>query len=230
MQAQGFSAMTVNLDPGAERLPYSPEVDIRDWVRLSDVMFEYDLGPNGAQIIASDMLAIKANEVKEAIDEFEVDYVLIDTPGQIELFAFRDSSRIVIDTFGAERSLIAFLFDPVLSRNPSGFVSLLMLCASTQFRFNLPFINVLAKADLLSQEEIERIVGWSRDNNGLYEALLASSPGMQKEVSVESFKVLENLDTYRAVTPISSETNLGMDDLYNHIQQIFMGGEDLSID
>ena len=42
--------MAINLDPGAERVHYDPEFDVRDLVSLSDVMSEYDLGPNGAQI------------------------------------------------------------------------------------------------------------------------------------------------------------------------------------
>ena len=44
-------------DPGAERVHYDPEFDVRDLVSLSDVMNEYDLGPNGAQILAADLVA-----------------------------------------------------------------------------------------------------------------------------------------------------------------------------
>src|SRR2546422_389825 len=60
MQSQGLDAITVNLDPGAERLPYDPEVDIRDWIRLEEIMDEQGLGPNGAQVVAADMLALNA--------------------------------------------------------------------------------------------------------------------------------------------------------------------------
>ena len=52
--------MAINLDPGAERVHYDPEFDVRDLVSLSDVMSEYDLGPNGAQILAADLVASQA--------------------------------------------------------------------------------------------------------------------------------------------------------------------------
>ena len=46
-------AIAVNLDPGAERVHYD-EFDVRDLISLTEVMTEYDLGPNGAQILAAD--------------------------------------------------------------------------------------------------------------------------------------------------------------------------------
>ena len=50
MTLQGLDCITVNLDPGVEFMPYEPDVDIRDWVRVGEVMRDYGLGPNGAQI------------------------------------------------------------------------------------------------------------------------------------------------------------------------------------
>jgi GTPase SAR1 family protein len=37
----------VNLDPGALDIPYSPDVDVRNYVNLENLMEEYHLGPNG---------------------------------------------------------------------------------------------------------------------------------------------------------------------------------------
>jgi GTPase SAR1 family protein len=230
MSQQGYDAITVNLDPGAERLLYPVDIDVRDWINLPEVMDTYGLGPNGAQIVCADMLALKAPEIKEVLDEFDSDYALIDTPGQIELFAYRDASKVILNAFGEKNSLIVFLFDPFLSRSPPGFVSLFMLCTSIQFRIELPFISVLSKADLLKEEEVEKIVDWSRDPNNLYDDLMASSSSMHVQSSVELLKALEVLDTYREVIPVSSEKGTGMEDIYNAVQQIFFGGEDLSED
>mgnify|MGYP001597699159 CR=1 FL=1 len=55
MDSQGLDTVTVNLDPGAEQLLYSPDIDVRDWIRLSEVMEEHGLGPNGAQVLAADL-------------------------------------------------------------------------------------------------------------------------------------------------------------------------------
>ncbi|MCA1818930.1 MAG: ATP/GTP-binding protein, partial [Halobacteriales archaeon] len=40
----GISTVVVNLDPGAEKLPYTPDVDIRDWVKIKEIMEEHGLG------------------------------------------------------------------------------------------------------------------------------------------------------------------------------------------
>lgn len=230
MSQHGYDAITVNLDPGAEKLQYPADIDVREWISLPEVMDTYGLGPNGAQIVCADLLALKALEIKEVLDEFDADYALMDTPGQVELFAYRDASKAVLDAFGGGESAMAFLFDPFLSRSPSGFVSLSMLCASIQFRIELPFVNILSKVDLLEGGGVEKIVEWSRDPNDLHDALIASSPSMQVNSSVEFFGALETLDTYREVIPVSSETGAGMEDVYNVVQQMFFGAEDLSAD
>ena len=157
MKSAGYETTVVNLDPGSEETTLDPAVDIREWVRLSDIQDEYGLGPNGAQIAAADMIALKIFDVKQAIEELKTDYVLIDTPGQVELFAFREASKAVVDALSGDRSQIAFLFDPALARTPGGFVSLLLLSATVEFRFRLPMINVLTKSDVLSAEQIAEL-------------------------------------------------------------------------
>lgn len=230
MSKNGFDCITINLDPGAEDPLYSPDIDIREWIVLSDVMAQYKLGPNGAQIACADMLAFYAPQVKEIIDGFETNYILIDTPGQMELFNFRESSKVVVDKFGAENSIFIQLFDPMLSKTPSGFVSQLMLAATTQFRFPVPSLNVLSKADIIEEREIEQIIRWSEDYNALYGDMLGQDTDMHTKLSIELFKALEDIGTFKSLIPASSETGMGMEDLYNTIQQIFAGGEDLSAD
>jgi GTPase SAR1 family protein len=176
------------------------------------------------------MLALKALEIKEIMNEFDSDYALVDTPGQVELFAYREASKAVLEAFGQKNSLLAYLFDPFLSRTPSGFVSLYMLCTSIQFRIELPFVSILSKADLLDEEKLEKIVEWSRDPNSLYDDLTSSPSSMHVQSSIEFFKALEVLDTQRELFPVSSEKGTGMEDVYNVVQQMFFGGEDLSVD
>ncbi len=142
MEEQSLDCMTVNLDPGADFIPYQPDVDIRDWVHLDEVMRDHSLGPNGAQVVASDLMAINVKEWAPAIKAFDTNYALIDTPGQMELFTFRQSSNAIIEELGKEDSFLVFLSDPTLSKTPNGFVSDLLLCAITQFRFDLPILNV----------------------------------------------------------------------------------------
>ncbi len=230
MDFHGLDCITLNLDPGAEMVPYDPDVDIRDWVRLGEVMSEYGLGPNGAQIVASDLMAVNVREWAPTVKTFQTNYVLVDTPGQMELFAFRQSSSAIIEELGKEDSFLNFLSDPALSKTPSGFVSSLMLCAVTQFRFAIPIINILSKADLLKEEELETIQNWSRDPYALYNALTERDLSAQTIMSIEFFKAMENVGMYKEIIPVSSETDIGMEDIYNSVQQFFEGGEDLRPD
>src|SRR5947209_12256023 len=45
----------LNLDPGVENLPYTCDVDVRDYVDIESIMRQYDLGPNGSIIMANDL-------------------------------------------------------------------------------------------------------------------------------------------------------------------------------
>ena len=44
----GFAVSIVNLDPGAEVLPYKPDFDMRTIANLWKIMRKENLGPNGA--------------------------------------------------------------------------------------------------------------------------------------------------------------------------------------
>lgn len=230
MAAQGLDTLTMNLDPGAEQLMYTPDVDVRDWIKLSEVMEEYALGPNGAQIVAADLLAVNAKEIVDVVEGFRTNYFLIDTPGQMELFTFRESSRVVIDAFGREDSALVYLNDPALVKTPSGLISSVLLSATAQFRHVLPFVNVLSKADLLSEEELEQVVQWSLDPIALYDALMEDERTPKTLLDVEFMKGMETIGVYRRLHPVSSEATSGFEDVYNQVQQVFEGGEDLRPD
>lgn len=230
MDTQGFDSITVNLDPGVEELQYEPEVDVRDWVTLESVMQEYSLGPNGAQIVCADLIALRVREIIQALQEFRTDYVFIDTPGQMELFAFRESSREVVHVFGGEDSAILFLLDPQLSKRPSGLVSLLMLSVTTSFRFSVPLINVLSKADILSEENVNAILRWASNSDLIHDALVEETGDPSGIPSLGFLSALDEVGAYRSLTPVSAEALLGFEDVYALIQICFEGGEDLSKD
>ena len=228
MNSQGLDCVTVNLDPGAGALQYSPDLDVRDYVRLEEIMEQQDLGPNGAQVAAADMVAMNAKELSEVLETFQTNYVLIETPGQIELFTFRASGPVLIDAFGRDDSALVYLNDPALVKTASGFVSSVLLSATVQFRHGLPFINVLSKADLLGEPELERIVKWSLDPFALYESLFEDGATPKTLLDVEFLKSMDSIGVYRRVHPVSSEIVFGFEEVYNQVQQAFEGGEDLS--
>lgn len=227
MDRQGYQSVIVNLDPGAESLPYEPDIDIRDWVSLIEVMEEHSLGPNGAQIACADMIAMNALEIKQVMDEFECHYFLIDTPGQMELFTFRRASSEMVRTLG-DRSLITFLFDPILSKQPTGFVSLFLFAGSSQFRFDVPFFPVISKADMLTEDEIKKIQKWGEDHWEL-DTALRDEGSTETQLGLELVKGIQNLGLQRKIPAISATERFGLEEIYTAVQDSFFGGDDLEV-
>ncbi len=225
LDQNGHPAATVNLDPGTESTTFDPDVDIRDWVRLSEVMQEHSLGPNGAQVAAADLIALKIFEVRQSLDGFRADYVLVDTPGQFELFAFREASKAIVDALSGDRSVLAFLFDPALARTPSGYVALQMLAATVEFRFRLPIVHVLSKADVLGPAQLQEILGWGDDPMHLESAVQQELPTPDVQLSTEMFRVLETMAPQSTLLPTSTVESTGLDALYEATERILGGGE-----
>jgi GTPase SAR1 family protein len=226
----GIDAIILNLDPGADRLAYDADIDIREWISLGEVMDEYNLGPNGAQVVAADLMAMNIHKLTAVLNEYKTKYVLIDTPGQLELFAFRESSNMIVDALGKDRSMIAYLSDPMLCRRPNGFVSSMMLSALVQFRLQIPMMNLLSKVDTLSIEESQRMIDWFENPDALYGDFLDEDSNPQTVVGMELFKALENTGVFGEIRGVSAEEDLGLEEIYASAQLVFFGGEDAERD
>jgi len=226
MEEAGHDATLVNLDPGADSLPYVPDIDIRDWISLEEVMAEHGLGPNGAQVAAADMIALNAGEIATELEKFRPDTFVIDTPGQIELFAFRSSSLRLIDALGRERAAVLFLLDSVMCKNPNGFASTLMLSATVQFRLNLACRNVLTKADLLSNPDLEEMIRWSEEEGALDNALAANISDGGSLLNIDLLRALRDVEPHKGFMVTSADSLEGMEDIYADIQRLFAGGEE----
>ncbi len=230
MNIQGLDAITVNLDPGVEKLPYEPDVDIRDWISLKEIMDTYDLGPNGAQIACADMLALNTSDIKKSIESFKTDLILIDTPGQLELFVFREAGKYIIKFLNPNKSIITYLLDPALTKNPSGFISQILLSLSTNFRLGLPQINILTKTDILSEKEIEEITQWSSDPEKLENDIINEEPSIYREMSEGLLELTKSFQNQTRIIPTNKNNYQGIEDIYTLIQMQFKGGEDLNRD
>ncbi len=221
LDSRSVDHMTINLDPGADYVPYSADVDVREWFTLEDVMQKYHVGPNGAQIICSDLLVTLLDDIKFEIDLSSPSFILIDTPGQMEIFTVRESSKVIVEALGRERSAMVFLFDPIVSKTPLGFLSQLFMANSAVFRLEIPQINVLSKSDTLGEEEVEKILRWSQDVDYLGTFL------EKKTLSLELFRALKDSGFFRPLIPVSAMNSYGLEDIYDCLQEFFYGGEDI---
>lgn len=230
LEENNMDPLVVNLDPGADSTPYAPDVDVRDWISLGDVMDEFELGPNGAQVAAADLLAVNIGRLRDAITGSGSKYVLVDTPGQLELFAFRQSSIDIVDALGRDKSLAVYTADPMLYRTANGFVSGQMLSMLVQFRLQIPTINILTKADMLDEEHRDRLIGWFENPDELYGALLDEDRDSQSIAGMELFRALENTGVFGQMRAVSAKGHEGLEEIYAATQLAFFGGEDPDVD
>ena len=216
---------TMNLDPGVVTLPYAPDIDIRDYITIESIMEKYSLGPNGALIVAADLIASETNRLSEEIEDLDPDVLLIDTPGQMELFAFRISGPYIAHEITDEPKAIVYLFDSVFSSNPLNYVSNMLLSAAVYTRFLLPQVHVLSKSDLLPEVDLELILEWSEDNEALQTAIEERLEGTKRLLSQRMTEVIDQLDLSFPLIPVSAKTNEGVIDLNGMLERVFTGGE-----
>ncbi|MDR3205653.1 MAG: ATP/GTP-binding protein [Candidatus Methanoplasma sp.] len=222
----GVDSIVINMDPGADRLPYAADIDVREWISLSEVMDEYSLGPNGAQIAAADLIAVHIEKITSILSGIRTKYVLIDTPGQLELFAFRESSGAILRALDKDKSMVVYLADPTLCKRPNGFISSVVLSALVQFRLSVPMVNVLSKADILSDDDKTRLIGWFENPDTLYGDLLDEDANPQTVVGMELFKALENVGMFGEMRAVSASESEGLEEIYAAAQLLFFAGED----
>ncbi len=218
-----ISVISLNLDPGVLKLPYSPDIDIREYITTNEVMEETGLGPNGAMIEATDRMVNYVEDLKYEINQYnDPEIILVDTPGQMELFSFRNSGPMIANAlgFGEITRGILFCYDSTLCQKPNGFLSTVLLAASVQYRFsNLSQINILTKKDLIPQEKLDMIIDWSEDEFALSSAVESYERGMLKEFSMSLSHVFQEFGAISSIIPVSARYNEGIDDLWGAIQR-----------
>jgi hypothetical protein len=66
-------------------------------------METYKLGPNGAILTCLNLFTTKFDQVLQLVDKKKdkLDYFLIDTPGQIEIFTWSASGSIITDAISS---------------------------------------------------------------------------------------------------------------------------------
>jgi len=224
-QKNGVFASALNLDPGVESLPYRPDVDVRDYVDIVQIMKQYDLGPNGSMIMANDLIASKIDDIQNEIHRVNPDYLIVDTPGQIELFAYRASGPFFIQNIDAAEKTNIFLYDGTMIASPTNFISISLLATSIKLRLGLPTINVMTKTDLIP-DKIDQILKWSSEPISLEEEL-KTLEGETYSFATDILRTLNIGEFAGDLIPISNLTGEGMVNLQAALSRIINLGEEV---
>lgn len=226
LQGKKEKVVTVNLDPGAITLPYTPDVDVRNRIVIDDLMEKYDLGPNGALVMAADLIATEIDKIREEIEALKPDYVLVDTPGQMELFAFRVSGPMIVSELTEDPKVVVYLFDAAFSSNPLNYVSNLFLATAVHLRFLLPQVYTLSKIDLLPAEKIDEILDWAEDVKVLETVIEDQLTAEKKLLSRGIVQTIARLGLTFELIPVSAKTCDGIIDIHAQLTRIYAGGEE----
>lgn len=235
MHENDLDVVKVNLDPAAELLPYTPDVDVRRYVKTRDLMIEYGLGPNGALVLSVDYLINYVGELRRDIEEARGNYVIIDLPGQLEIVAFRRLGPIILSELTkGYRSAMIFVLDSKLASDASSAYASALLALSALYRVKLPMVIALNKIDLVVDYETYRKNPEALDENLFFLRMLSDyyscvESGI-KTVFIEP-SINEKLcevfkETFKEVIPVSSKDMFGVDEVYASLQRVLIGGED----
>lgn len=154
-QASNMKGYVLNLDPAVMTLPFGANIDIRDTVRYKEVMKEYGLGPNGGILTSLNLFSTKFDEVISVIERRadQLDYVLVDTPGQIEIFTWSASGAIITEAFASTfPTVVAYVIDTPRSTNPVTFMSNMLYACSILYKTRLPLVLTFNKVDVAKHE------------------------------------------------------------------------------
>ena len=222
----GAFAAVLNLDPGVENLPYTCDIDVRDFVDYVSIMQQYDLGPNGALIMANDLIASKVDDIKNEVDRVNPDYLIVDTPGQIELFAYRSSGPFLVENISSEEKTNIFLFDGALINTPVNFVSIALLATSIRLRLKIATVNVLTKTDLIGAK-LKEILQWTTSLSKLEDAIGKEADGDTYTLTTNILRGLNLGGFAQGLIPISNVTGDGFVNLEGALSRILNLGEEV---
>ncbi|MEM1619176.1 MAG: ATP/GTP-binding protein [Fervidicoccaceae archaeon] len=228
LEERGYSVSYVNLDPGVKILPYDPDVDVREKFTVEELMLRTGLGPNGAFMLASDLLAQIAEELALRIAELELrsDFVLVDTPGQMEMFVYRESGPRTLDHLRrVGRVAAVFVVDGAVARSEEDLIVLWLTSLIVQLKLTVPVVPVFNKSDLIvDRSAVERFVA---DPSALTETL-ERRPGLTSDLAL---RLVELVRSYgRALRPvlISAARSEGLEVLHAALHELFCVCGDLS--
>jgi hypothetical protein len=228
LRGQDQDILVANLDPGAIALPYNPDIDARQYVDVEKLMLDYQLGPNGALIMASDLLADHLEEIRSEIDSANPDILLADTPGQIELFAFREGGRFIATQLTEGDQAVIYLMDAPFTKSPLNFASNIFLSAAVYSRIQQPQILTLSKADLINDEDIDMIVSWATEPNAFDQSLQTLKEENFSLISRNLANAIFETGLLSEPIPVSAKNNSGFLELNAAVTRIFTEGEEAS--
>jgi translation initiation factor IF-2 len=143
-------------------------------------------------------------------------HILVDTPGQIEIFTWSASGAIITDTLAATYpTVVAYIIDTPRTTSPATFMSNMLYACSILYKTKLPFILVFNKTDVVSHSFA---VDWMTDFESFQQALQQDTTYMSSLMNSMSL-VLDEFYSHLKVVGVSAVTGEGMDEFFQAVDE-----------
>ena len=208
----------INLDPAVMDTLYEPNLDIRDTVKYKEVMASNNLGPNGAILTCLNLFSTNIDKVVSILEpKTDLDFIVIDTPGQLEVFSWSASGKLISDSFSILfPSILIYIIDMPRCNNPNTFSSNMLYALSIMYKMKLPLLIAFNKADLAKDSKVTE---WMDDYESLQNELKKKDDYMSTFSSSLSLLLNEFYKTIKFVK-VSSKTGEGFDELIKMCEDI----------
>ncbi|EKE39973.1 hypothetical protein ENUP19_0097G0010 [Entamoeba nuttalli] len=199
LKLMGREPTIINLDPANEPNDYPISVSLPNLLSLDDAMKDTQLGPNGGMLYCLEYLNENIDWLIDKIIEIHPSYLLIDCPGQTELFATHPTLPTILHRLQQIncRLTAVHLIDSIHIGNPSIYLAAVLQGLACNMNLELPFVPFLSKADLLGgygfNVKLEDVI------NGNVAELINDLPS---KFTTLNEQLAEIIDQYSLIKPI----------------------------
>lgn len=224
----GYCSCKINLDPAVEYIPYEPDYDIRSIVDANKIAKECGLGPNGALVKSMDVIAERINEILQIVSNMQDSYsfMLIDTPGQIEIFLFRDIAyRLVNGLRRVPGHIVAvFVGDAETIKRYEDFAFLTIISVALQIKLGIDVVPIINKIDTRSVDEL---IGDAISDLEIVRNRLRNL-GVYGEMLENILSIVALYSKATQIPKISAKYFIGIDELHRIMHEVTCACGDLT--